>query len=297
LDEVFAIAREANLPAHISHIKVGGQKNWHKTDDVLAAIECARDEGLDITQDEYAYTASSTSIGSLIPERALAGGKFNEQMNDPEFKAGVVEEMKKSAADRGTDFSYAVIASYDAMPELNGLNIAQAARRLYRDDSLDSQIEAILEIQLNGGASGVFHSMNEDDVRAFMRHPNTMIASDSAVRAWQNGVPHPRGYGNNARILKRYVLDEKVLRLETAIQKMTSLPAVTFGIRDRGVIREGAWADLVVFKPEEIADHATFEQPHQYATGFKLVMVNGVPVTVDDAPTNLKPGRTVRRDD
>ncbi len=295
LDEVFAIAREANLPAHISHIKVGGQKNWHKADDVLAAIECARDEGLDITQDQYAYTASSTSIGSLIPERALAGGKFNEHMNDPEFKAGVVEKMKKRAAERGTDFAYAVIASYDAMPELNGLTVAQASRRLYESDSIDSQIEMILEIQLNGGASGVFHSMNEDDVRVFMQHPNTMIASDSSVRAWQSGIPHPRGYGNNARVLRKYVYEDKILRLENAIQKMTSLPATTFGIRDRGEIHEGVWADLVIFKPAEVTDIATYENPHQHATGFKLVMVNGVPVTVNDEPTNKKPGQVIRR--
>jgi N-acyl-D-amino-acid deacylase len=295
LEEVFTIARAAHLPAHISHIKVGGQKNWHKADDVLAAIERARDEGLDITQDQYAYTASSTSIGSLIPERALAGGRFNEQMSDLEFKAGVVEEMKKNAADRGTDFSYAVIASYDAMPKLNGLTIAQATRRLHAVDSIDSQIEMIIEIQLNGGASGVFHSMNEDDLRVFMRHPNTMIASDSSVRTWQSGVPHPRGYGNNARVLRKYVCEDKILRLENAIQKMTSLPATTFGIHDRGVIREGAWADLVIFKPAEVTDTATYENPHQYATGFNLVMVNGVPVTVVDGPTNKKPGQVIRR--
>lgn len=295
LNEVFIIARDAKLPVHISHIKLGGQKNWHRTNEVLALIKSARGVGLDVTQDQYAYTASNTSIGSLIPEGARAGGRFGERMEDPVIRAEVADEMREEAAERGTDFSYAVIASYDADPKFNGLNISQAATRFFGNHDLDSQIETIITIQLNGGASGVFHSMNEEDVRAFMRHPNTMIAADSAIRTWQYGVPHPRGYGNNARVLRKYVHEEHVLQLENAVRKMTSLPATTFGITDRGLIREGAWADLVIFKLDEVRDKSTFEQPHQYATGFKMVMVNGVPATLDDKPTHRKAGRVIRR--
>ena len=296
LEELFTIAREARLPAHISHLKLGGQKNWGQTGKVIEAIERARASGLDITQDQYVYTASSTSIGSLIPEEAREGGKFKERMQDADERAKVIAQLKEQAAKRGTDFSYAVIASYDSQPRLNGLNLSQAAKELYGDESLDRQIDAILEIQLNGGASGVFHSMNEDDVRAYLRHPNTMIAADSSVRAWQSGVPHPRGYGNNARVLGRYVREEKVLKLEDAVRRMTSLPAATFQIKDRGSLREGAWADIVVFDPGTVSDKATFEQPHHYATGFRLVLVNGVKVVVDDAPANgARPGRVVRR--
>ena len=154
----------------------------------------------------------------------------------------------------------------------------------------------ILDIQKNGGASGVFHNMDEPDVQNFMRHPNTMFASDSGVRRFNEGVPHPRGYGNNARILGRYVRELGVLRLEDAIRRMTSLPATTFGLKNRGFIREGCWADLVVFDPAKVQDNATFEAPHQYATGFAHVFVNGIEVVKDDKHTALRPGRALRRD-
>lgn len=293
--EVFTIAREAHIPAHISHLKLGGQKNWGRTNEVLQAIAQARAEGLDITQDVYAYTASSTSVGSLIPEDAREGGKFKERMADPKFRSDVVARMKERAAERGTDFSYAVISLYEQDPSLNGLNIAQAAERTRHDDSLEAQIETILDIQLHGGASGVFHGMNENDLRAFMHQPNTMFAADSSVREWQQGAPHPRGYGNNARVLGHYVREEHVLGLEDAIRRMTFLPATTFKLRDRGAIREGAWADLVVLDPATVRDNATYEKPHQYATGFKRVLVNGQNVVVDDQCTGARPGTVVRR--
>lgn len=295
MQEVYTIAREANLPAHVSHLKLGGHKNWGRTNEVLQAIEQARAEGLDVTQDVYTYTASSTSIGSLIPEDAREGGKFKERMADPKFRTGVIERMKTRAAERGTDFSYAVIASYEHDPKLNGLSIAEAANRTRHDNSIEAQIETILDIQLYGGASGVFHAMNENDLRAFMCQPNTMFAADSSVRKWQYGVPHPRGYGNNARVLARYVREEHLLTLEDAIRRMTGLPATTFKLRDRGVIRPGAWADIVVFDPAKVQDNATFEQPHQYATGFRLVLVNGQKVVESDRYTGARPGAVVRR--
>jgi N-acyl-D-amino-acid deacylase len=295
LEELFTIAREARLPAHVSHLKLGGRNNWGRTTEVLQAIADARAAGLDITQDVYAYTASSTGVSSLIPEEAREGGKFEERMADPGQRADVIARMKERANERGGDFSYAVIASHEHDPNLNGLTIKEAALRTRGDDSLAAQIDTILEIQLNGGAAGVFHSMNEEDLRAFMRHPNTMLAADSSVRTWQHGVPHPRGYGNNARVLGRYVREEAVLSLEDAIRRMTFLPATTFRIKDRGVIREGAWADLAVFDPAKVRDNATFEQPHQYATGFRLVLVNGRPIVENDGPTGHKPGVVVRR--
>ncbi len=295
LEELFTVARDGRLPAHVSHLKLGGQNNWGRTAEVLRAIEDAREAGLDITQDVYAYTASSTGVSSLIPEAAREGGKFKERMADPVKRAEVVAQMKERADERGGDFSYAVIASYEHDPKLNGLTIAEAARRTRQSDAIEAQIDTILEIELNGGAAGVFHSMNEDDLRAFLRHPNTLIAADSSVRTWQHGVPHPRGYGNNARVLGRYVRDEGLLTVEDAVRRMTHLPATTFRLRDRGVIREGAWADIAVFDPEKVQDHATFEKPHQYATGFRLVLVNGQKVIADDQPTGARPGMVVRR--
>ena len=295
LEELFTIAREGRLPAHVSHLKLGGQNNWGRTTEVLRTIEDARDSGLDITQDVYAYTASSTGVSSLIPEEAREGGKFKERMADPVKRAEVVAQMKERADERGGDFTYAVIASYEPDPKLNGLTIAEAARRTRQSDSIEAQIDTILEIELNGGAAGVFHSMNEDDLRAFLRHPNTMVAADSSVRTWQHGVPHPRGYGNNARVLGRYVREAGLLTLEDAVRRMTHLPATTFRLRDRGAIREGAWADIAVFDLETVQDNATFEKPHQYATGFRLVLVNGQKVIEEDKPTSARPGMVLRR--
>ena len=298
VDELFRIALEARLPAHVSHIKLSGKPMWGRHDEFLGAIERARAEGLDITQDQYIYTASSTGISQLIPEDSREGGraKFKDRLADPATKSKIVVEMKRKLKDsKRADYAYAVIASYSADPTLNGLNIVQAAKKQRGSDSLAEQIELILDIESRGGASGVFHGMDEDDLRAFLRHPNTMFASDASVREWQAGVPHPRGYGNNARVLGRYVRELKLLRIEDAIRRMTSLPATTFHLKDRGVLREGAWADVVVLDPAKVGDAATFEAPHAYASGFRAVYVNGVAVVENDIHTKARPGKIVRR--
>jgi len=195
---------------------------------------------------------------------------------------------------RFDDYAYAVIASYRHDPSLNGLNLVEAAKKLRGADSLDAQIETILEIERHGGASGVFHGMNEADLQAFMRHPNTMIACDSGLREFGKGVPHPRGYGNNARVLGHYVRELKVLRLEDAVRKMTSLPANTFHFKSRGLLREGHWADLVVFDPEKVTDNATYADPHHYPTGITHVFVNGVAVLENGEHTGAKPGMALK---
>jgi N-acyl-D-amino-acid deacylase len=295
LNELFRIAREAKIRAEISHIKLSGKQSWGEHEKVIEAIERARAEGLDITQDQYAYTASSTGISQLIPEHAREGGKFKERIADPAQKAKIIAEMKeKLSKGKRADYSYAMIADYKENRSLNGLNIVEATRKVRGSDSIDEQIELILEIQKNGGASGVFHGINEDDLRAFLRHPNTLIACDSGVRKWQEGVPHPRGYGNNARVLGRYVRELKVLRLEEAIRRMTSLPASTFRLRERGSVREGDWADIIVFDADKVRDNATFKEPHQYATGFDHVFVNGVEVVANDGHTGARLGRVLR---
>jgi N-acyl-D-amino-acid deacylase len=297
LDEVFQIAREAHCRAEVSHIKLSGPNAWGQAERVLGVIDRARSDGLDITQDEYAYTASSTGISQLIPDWALEGGHANflERMNNSAQKDKVMSEMKVSLKYKGRkDFSYAVIAEYKHDRSLNGKNIPQAAKQSRGSDSLDDQVAMILEIEQNGGASGVFHGMNEEDLKAFMRHPNTMIACDSGIRKFGEGLPHPRGYGNNARVLGKYVRELKVLRLEDAIRKMTSLPAETFHLTDRGALCRGNWADIVIFDPERIQDVATFEDPHHYPIGFKAVIVNGVAVVKDDAHTGAMPGQALR---
>ncbi len=297
LDEVFRIAREAHIRAEVSHIKLSGPTAWGQADKVLEYLEKARAEGLDITQDQYAYTASSTGISQLIPESAFDGGrsKFLERLADPKEKARIAAEMEKGLGHKGRkDFSYAVVAEYRHNRSLNGLNIAEAAKKVRGSDSVADQIEMILEIQKNGGAQGVFHGMCEEDLQKFMRHPNTMIACDSGIRKFGEGVPHPRGYGNNARVLGHYVRDLKVLKLEDAVRKMTSLPANTFHLKKRGELREGNWADIVVFDPSKISDPATFSDPHHYAVGIPYVFVNGIAVIKNGEHTGAKAGQPLR---
>jgi N-acyl-D-amino-acid deacylase len=296
LDEVFRIAREAGIRSHVSHIKLSGKSSWGQPDKVIAALENARQRGLEITQDQYGYTASSTSTSTLVPKKYREDGKFHRFYTNAETKAAMISEMLEPRERNGSDdYSYAYIAQYKKDKSLNGLNIAEAARKTRGSDSLAAQIETILKIQDNGSATAVFHGINEEDAVRFMQHSNTMFASDSGVRRYKEGVPHPRGYGNNARILGRYVREKQVLTLEEAVRRMTSLPAVTFGIADRGLIRPGGWADVVVFDPAKVQDNATYKDPHQYATGFKRVFVNGQAVVKEDKHTGARPGAQVRR--
>ncbi len=297
LDEFMRVAREAQVRGEVSHLKLSGEKSWGRADEVLAYLEKVRAEGLDITQDQYAYTASSTTLRQLIPDEAFDGGdkNFLAIISDPARKKKLAEQIKTQIHARGReDFAYAVIASYAHDPSLNGLNIVEAAKKRRGASTLDDQIETIFEIQKNGGGNGVFHGMNEADLQKFMRHPNTMIACDSGLREFGKDVPHPRGYGNNARVLGRYVRELKVLRLEEAVRKMTSLPANTFQFQQRGELREGNWADITVFDPEKITDPATYNDPHHYATGIPYVLVNGV-LTIDhEHHTGAKAGLGLR---
>lgn len=298
LDEAFRVGREAKMRVEVSHIKLSGNAMWGNAQKVIDTIEKARASGLDVTQDQYVYTASSTSISQLIPDFAVEGGNdaFKRRLNDPDVRKRIVEEMKAMLTRNGrSDYTYAVIASYSGDRKLNGKRIPEAARINNGDDSLSSQIQLILEIQSSGGASGVFHGMNEDDLQLFLKHPHTMIAGDAAVRRPNGTVPHPRGYGNNARLIQRYVNELKVLRLEDAIRRMTSLPANTFQINDRGILREGAWADVLVFDPAKVRENTTYEKPHSFASGFSHVYVNGVKVVNPQGHTGRKPGKPLRR--
>lgn len=295
LRELFEIAREAHIRAQVSHLKLAGNANWGRAAAVLAMIEEARARGLDITQDQYVYTASSTGLSQLIPEHARADGRLRECLADPDQKTRLMAEMNEMLGrNQRTNYAYAVIAEYKPEPGLNGLSVVEAAVKRRGTASLENQMELIFELETHGGASAVFHGISAADLEAFLRHPNTMTASDSGVRDYQIGMPHPRGYGNNARLLARYVRELKVLRLEDAVRRMTSLPASVFRLQDRGCLRPGAWADVVVFDPARVQDHATFREPHQYATGFAWVLVNGVAVVKNDAHTGARPGRALR---
>ena len=301
LEEVFRIAREAGVRAHVSHIKRTGKPTWGTAPEHVSLIEKARADGLDITQDQYAYTASSTGIGAnLIPSWAREGGreKYLQRIADPATKAKIIAEMKEELkADQRDDFTFAVIASYRTDTSLNGKTVVEAAKLKRGSDSVDDQIELILETEKNGGASGVFHEMREDDLLTFLKHPNTMVASDSGPRRKGVDVPHPRGYGNNARVLSRYVREMKLLPLEEAVRRMTALPATVFRLRDRGILKEGAWADMVILDPERVRDTATFNAPHQHPDGIRAVLVNGKVVYRDSALTSERPGKALKRID
>jgi N-acyl-D-amino-acid deacylase len=300
LEELIRIAREAHIPAEVSHIKLSGPNAWGHTADVVAMIEKARAEGLAITEDEYVYTASSTDLATLVPSDVREGGtaRFKARLADPTEKAKMIKAMISSLreSDR-SDYTYAVIANYRHDKRLNGKSVPQAAKMMHASDSLDAQIETVLEIVANGGASGVFHGINEDDLQKFLVLPRTMIASDSGPRRFGDAVPHPRGYGNNARVLGRYVRELKLLTLEDAVRKMTSLPAQTFHLKNRGELKPGAVADVVVFDPAAVTDPSTFDDPHHYATGFSDVLVRGVPVIRAGQMTAARPGGPVRLSD
>ena len=278
IKEAINIGEQAKMPVEISHFKISSRALWGQTPTTIGLVEDARRRGLQVTVDEYAYTASSTSLDSRMPSWAIAGGREEgkKRLADPATKAKIVTEMKdwlKKA--KFKDFEFANVASYRANPAFNGKNIAQITQEVRGKKKLDDQLEQIFDMYSKGGAQMVYHQMDEPDVQAIMKQPFTMIASDAGVRNFGSGMPHPRGYGNNARVLGKYVRELKIISLEDAIRKMTSLPAQTFNLRDRGQIREGFAADIVIFDEKTVGDKATYETPHQYSEGFSHIIVNG----------------------
>ncbi|HEY0079975.1 MAG TPA: D-aminoacylase [Pyrinomonadaceae bacterium] len=295
--ESIRIGEEAGLPVEISHFKISSLRLWGKSTQTLGLVREARTRGLQVTIDQYAYTASSTSLDSRLPTWMLEGGREagRARLQDARQRRRVFDELKEALKKNGQkDFSYAFVASYEPNPAFNGKSIAAITKEVRGKTDFNSQVEQILEMYVAGGAAMVYHNMSEEDVRAIMREPFAMIASDSSVRAFGEGAPHPRGYGNNARVLGRYVRELRLITLEDAVRKMTSLPAQTFGLRDRGLVREGFAADLVVFDERTIGDRATFEQPHQYPVGLSHVVVNGEPVLLDGQMTAARPGTPLR---
>ena len=295
--ESIQIGEQAGLPVEISHFKISNKKLWGQSPMTLGLVRDARARGLMVTVDQYAYTASSTSLSSRIPSWLLAGGleEAKKRLADPATRERLVSEMKDTLKRSGfKNYDYAVVASYEPDRSFNGKSIAEITKLVKKKSDVKSQIDQIIEMYVAGGASMVYHSMGEDDVKRIMNESFTMIASDSGVRQNDGSVPHPRGYGNNARVLGHYVRELKLITLEDAIRKMTSLPAQTFGIRDRGLIREGFAADMVIFDENTIIDRATFDKPHQFPIGLAYVLVNGAVVLADNQMTEARPGLALR---
>jgi N-acyl-D-amino-acid deacylase len=238
----------------------------------------AREEGLDVTIDQYPYTASSTGLSTLLPDDILADGQDSivARLARPEIRKRTVDHLLQRLKKRKLKhFSYAVVAYHRTDTTLNGKSIEEINRIKGRKRKAKEEALTIIELMENGGASMVLHGMSEDDVKFIMKYPFNMFASDASIRVWQQGSPHPRGYGTNSRVLGKYVREEKVISLEEAIRRMTSLPAQKFRLKNRGLLKEGFAADIVVFDEKSVIDQSTFEKPHQYSTGFKYVLVNG----------------------
>ncbi|MEO6654489.1 MAG: D-aminoacylase, partial [Pyrinomonadaceae bacterium] len=294
--ESLTIGEQAKIPVEISHFKIADKNGWGASNETLGMVRSARDKGMTVTVDQYSYTASSTNLDVRLPNWAVVGGRTEgkKRLAVPETRKKIAEEMKKNLKDKGfKDYSFAYVATYAANPAFNGKNIKVITKIARGKDSVKDQIEQIFEMYEKGGAGMVYRTMSEDDVKNIMREPFTMIASDSSVREFGVGNPHPRGYGNNARVLGQYVREQKLITLEDAIRKMTSLPAQTFALRDRGLIGEGFAADLVIFDDAKITDKATFDAPHQYAVGIFAVIVNGVTVFSDGKMTDAIPGQAL----
>lgn len=295
--ESIQIGEQAGLPVEISHFKISNKKLWGQSPMTLGLVRDARARGLTVTVDQYAYTASSTSLDSRLPSWLRAGGldEAKKRLADKATRDRVITEMKDALKKSGfKDYDYAVVASYDADKSFNGKSIAAITKMVRKKDDISSQIDQILEMYIAGGAGMVYHGMGEEDVKRIMQEPFTMIASDSGVRQNDESVPHPRGYGNNVRVLGHYVRELKLISLEDAVRKMTSLPAQTFGFRDRGLIREGFAADLVIFDENTVIDRATYDNPHQFPIGVTYVFVNGQLVLAGDQMTTARPGVALR---
>ncbi|WP_400193996.1 amidohydrolase family protein [Hymenobacter sp. B81] len=276
--EALRVGREAGVPVQISHLKLGGQPNWGRVAPVLAQIEAARRAGQPVTIDQYPYTASSTSMSTLLPDDVQADGRdsLRARLARPAVRAAVEAALLRRLRARGLrHFSYAVVASFPPDTSLQGLSLEQVNRRRGRPHRARAEAATILDLVLQYDAGMVFHGLSELDVQQIMSYPHNMVASDASIRVWREGVPHPRGYGSNARVLGRYVRELGVIRLEEAVRRMTSLPAQTFGLADRGLLRPGLAADIVVFDPATVQDRSTFERPHQYSVGMHYVLVNG----------------------
>jgi dihydroorotase/N-acyl-D-amino-acid deacylase len=295
VNETVAIGERGGLPTQVTHHKIIGKPNWGRSVETLAAVDRARARGVDVTLDAYPYTASSTSIqGALIATWAQDGGR--KQLLARLADAGQRQKIKAEAVrvinnERGGgDPGNIVLASCEWDASLAGKNLTEVTRGRGLAASVENAADTALWIVERGGCQAVFHAIGEEDLERILKHPATMIGSDGEIPAFGKGSPHPRSYGTFVRVLGVYARERNVITLEDAIRKMTSFPAARLGLTDRGLVRPGMKADIVVFDPDRVRDLATFERPHQYAEGVSTVMTNGQIVFDGSAMTSARPG-------
>jgi N-acyl-D-amino-acid deacylase len=304
LDELLRIAREANIPAEVYHIKAAGQKNWPKEDELLARIERAQKDGLKITADMYTYAAAGTGLDACLPPWTEDGGypALFKRLRDPATREKIKAEVKIDS-DKWENLYLAagspekillVGFKSDKLKPLTGKTLAEVAK-MRGKDPIDTIMDLIAEDESRIGT--VYYLMSEENVKKELRKPWISFGSDEASQApeppFTKSNPHPRAYGNFARVLGKYVRDEKVLPMSDAIHRLSGQPGTNLGLDHRGFLKEGMFADVVVFDPATISDRATFEKPHQYGVGVKQVFVNGVQVIKDGEHTGAKPGRAL----
>jgi N-acyl-D-amino-acid deacylase len=304
LDELIRISREAKIPAEVYHIKVSGQQNWPKIDDLLSRIEAAQKEGLKITADMYTYTAGGTGLDASLPPWTEDGGypALFKRLRNPATREKIKAEVQKSTGgwenlyfDAGGP-EHILLAEFrsEKLKPLTGKRLAEVAR-MRGKDPIDTAMDLIAEDESRIGT--LYFIMSEDNVKKELARPWISFGSDEASQApeglFLKSNPHPRAYGNFARVLGKYSRDEKVIPIKEAVRRLSGLPATNLGLDHRGFLKEGMFADVVIFDPATIADHATYEKPHQYAVGMRHVFVNGVQVLKDGEHTGAKPGRAL----
>ncbi|MEX2661936.1 MAG: D-aminoacylase [Vicinamibacterales bacterium] len=304
VDELLRISREAKIPAEIYHLKAAGEKNWPKMDQVIAKVEAARKAGLRITADMYTYTAGATGLDAAMPPWVLDGGyeEAYKRLADPEMRKKIGAAIRTGGADWENLYVAAgspervILVGFknEKLKPLTGKTLAEVAK-LRNEDPVDTIMNLVLEDRSRVGT--VYFLMSEDNLRKQIALPWMAFGSDAGSMApelpFTKSSAHPRAYGNFARLLGKYVRDEKVIPLEEAIRRLTGLPATNLELDRRGFIREGMFADIAVFDPQTIEDRATFEKPHQFAVGMRHVFVNGGHVLKDGEHTGAKPGRAV----
>jgi N-acyl-D-amino-acid deacylase len=298
VNETIAIGEKGQLPTQISHAKVVGVANWGRSTEMLALVDRARARGVDVTIDQYPYTASSTSVSSaLIPAWVLEGGRqaalarLKDAGSREKAKGGIAMMIRDERG--GGDPKNVQFANCGFDPTLAGKTLADLTKARGMAPTIRNAAEVVMWIVEQGGCQGIFHAMSEGDLVRILKHPATMIASDGEIPIFGRANPHPRSYGTFARVLGRYVREQKALSLEEAIRKMSALPAARLGFADRGVLKAGLKADIVVFDPATVKDTATFTKPHAYAEGFSRVIVNGEVVFENGEMTQARPGQVL----
>ena len=305
VDELIEIGRRAHVPAEIYHLKAAGRANWGKMDSVVARVERARAAGVRVTADMYTYTAGATGLDAAMPPWVQEGGlqAWRRRLQDPAIRARVAREMRTPTNAwesllllAGSPDNVLLVAfKQDSLKKYTGKTLTEVAR-LRGTSPEETAMDLVVRDDSRIGT--VYFLMSEDNIRKQIALPWVSFGSDAGSMApegaWLKSNPHPRAYGNFARLLGRYVRDQHVIPLQEAVRRLTSLPAGNLSLRRRGSLRPGFHADIVVFRPDSVMDHATFEQPHQYSSGVRDVFVNGVAVLRDGVHTGAKPGQVVR---